>query len=142
MLWVQFFNRIMITCLHYHYKAVLRSRINFMRLRLQVKILMRLRLLPYCIEKRNDDPMMRLWLRNTVIKSTGIIFMLPQSMNCVRILSRWNLGLPLVVYGFGHCRAIYLCCDGKIVMVSSQRHLISSIITPANFFTYYNFDMF
>jgi hypothetical protein len=35
------------------FKPVLRSRIIFMWLRLRVKILMRLWLLPYCIERQN-----------------------------------------------------------------------------------------
>jgi hypothetical protein len=37
----------------YFLRTVLRSRIIFMRLRLRAKILMRLRLLPYCIARQN-----------------------------------------------------------------------------------------
>jgi hypothetical protein len=44
---------VIILLLKHDFCSVLRSRILLMRLRLRVKILMRLRLLPYCIARQN-----------------------------------------------------------------------------------------
>jgi hypothetical protein len=67
---------------------VLRSRIIFMRLRLRVKILMRLRLLPHCIARAPAPTKrcgsLRLRLRNTGInRLTGKDFLEKSSQRCV-----------------------------------------------------------